>query len=509
VYHMSRSPSRTERAQACLETGAELLGRGAFELARAEFEQAIQLNPQLAVAHLGLAKVHRAAGDWAKAEQAARASLVADPTYAMGAHFIGGLLVEQDRLAEGLPFLKAAAEWAPGVAQFHRDLGVTQLYLGDLAGARERLMQTMELDVHAHEVLYTLIRMWTMSDGSAEAERLLETVRALEAESGALPGAERDQVLFSLGKAQADRQEYAAAAETFARANALKRATLDYNVGVTEARFREVADVFSAERIAKLKGGGATSNRPIFIVGMPRSGSTLVEHILGAHPDVHAPGEVPILHGLLQQSKGIGGASYPAWGRTMNPVDCASIGKAYLDRLPAGLPSRSRTTDKWLDNFEHLGLIAVCLPNAKVIHCQRDPRDQLLSIWSLLFSNSQEFAYDIDDLVRYWRAYQRLMAHWRAVLPPGQMLEVRYETLVEDPEGSTRAILDHCGLEWDDSVLRFWESRRPVRTASMFQVREPVYDRSIGRWKPFQPYLSKLFDALGLDPNAQSALTGG
>ena len=181
----------------------------------------------------------------------------------------------------------------------------------------------------------------------------------------------------------------------------------------------------------------------------------------------------------------------------MNAVDCKAIGQAYLNRLPTGLPGQSRTTDKWLENYEHLGLIAMSLPNATIIHCQRDPRDQLLSCWSLLFSQNQEYAYDPGDLVRFYRAYQRLMDHWRRVLPPGRVLEIKYEALVADPEGHSRRLLDHCGLEWDEDVLRFWESRRPVKSASMFQVREPIYDHSIGRWKPFAEHMPALFEPFG------------
>ncbi len=143
-------------------------------------------------------------------------------------------------------------------------------------------------------------------------------------------------------------------------------------------------------------------------------------------------------------------------------------------------------------------MIAVCLPRAKVIHCRRDPRDQLLSCWSLLFSQSQNFVYEPGELIRYARAYRALMAHWRAVLPPGLMLEVDYETLVTDPEGQARRVLQHCGLEWDERVMRYWETERPVRSASMAQVREPIYDRSIGRWRAFEPFIPELLGAQAL-----------
>ena len=493
---MNRSLSRRERAQVCFEAGAALLAQRANAAALSEFGKAVALNPLFAAAHLGHARAARQLGDWVKAEASARAALAAEPRFPEAAHFLGAILVELDRLSEALPFLQAAADWAPDVAQHQRDLGVTQLFLGDVESARERLLRTIDLDVHSHEALYTLIRMWRMNDGSEEAERLFALTRQLSDRAGELPPAERAQVLFALAKAHEDRGEFEAAAKTLERANALKRATLAYDIGATEAALRDIATAFDAGLLSRLAGQGAPSQRPIFIVGMPRSGSTLVEQILSTHPEVHGGGEMHHLPAVLEGSRGVGGSLYPAWVPTMNAVDCVTVGRAYLKQLPSGLPGQTRTTDKWLDNFESLGLINLILPNAKIIHCHRDARDQLFSCWSLLFSRQQEYAYDQGELARYYRAYQALMAHWRAVLPPGLMIEVRYEDLVAEPEAGARAILAHCGLEWDDHVLRFWEARRAVKSASMAQVREPIYDRSIGRWRPFAEHLKVLFQGL-------------
>jgi tetratricopeptide (TPR) repeat protein len=495
---MNPTLNRRERAQASCAAGDALFAKNSFAEAQVEYEQAVALYPSMAPAHLGLSKSLRNLGNWAGAEKHARAALDADPGYAAAAHYLGALLVEQDKLANALPFLEAAAKWAPDVAQHHRDLGVTQLFLGDVAGSRETLLTTMRLDVHSHEVLYTLIRMWQMNDGSADADRLLEIVQELADRAGELPTAEQAQVLFSLAKAHDDRGEVDKAVKAFDRANAVKRATLTYDVVSLEARYRRIAEVFSKELIGGLATSGAPSNRPIFIVGMPRSGSTLIEQILSSHPEVHGAGEIYNLPQLVEAARGPAGGVYPEWGATMNAIDCAAIGEAYVKSLPPGLPGQTRTTDKWLENFEQLGLIGVCLPNAKIIHCRRDPRDQLFSCWSLLFSQNQEYAYTFEELGRFYRAYAGLMEHWRQALPEGRMLELNYEELIADPETSAKRVLDHCGLEWDDQVLKFWEARRPVKSASMFQVREPIYDRSIGRWKPYADYLAPLFKALDL-----------
>ncbi|MFI4933114.1 MAG: sulfotransferase [Caulobacterales bacterium] len=496
---MNRSLSRREQAQAYCEAGNQRLAQHDFPAAKAEFEQATALLPQQADAHLGLAQAFRNLNKWPEAERSARSALEADPQHAAATHYLGALLAEQDRLSEALPFLQAAADRAPDVAQHHRDLGVALLFLGDVAAGRERLLKTLELDVHSNEVLYTLVRTSRMNDGSAQARWLLDAASDLADRAADLPPLEQAQVLFALAKAHEDLGDIDASARAYERANAVKRSMFEYDVGEVESRFRRTAEVFNAALLDKLAGAGAPSNRPIFIVGMPRSGSTLVEQMLSAHPEVHGAGEIDVLGPLVENSRGLGGSRYPDWGVSMNQMDCSTIGQAYLSSLPSRLNGHSRTTDKWLPNFEHLGLISICLPNAKIIHCQRDQRDQLFSCWSLLFSERHEYAYDIGELGRFFRAYQDLMAHWRSALPRGQMLEVRYERLVADPEAELRRILQHCDLEWDEQTLRFWEATRPVKTSSMVQVRQPLYEHSIGRWRPFAERLRTLFKPLGLD----------
>jgi hypothetical protein len=198
---------------------------------------------------------------------------------------------------------------------------------------------------------------------------------------------------------------------------------------------------------------------------------------------------------LVDTSRGPGGEAYPAWVATMNDADCRNIGQAYLDALPRR--SERFLTDKRLENFQHLGLIRLCLPNARIIHCRRDPRDVGISCYALRFSSGQEFTYDLTELGRYWRAYDRLMAHWRTVLPADRLLEAPYEAVVADVEGWARRLIAHCGLEWNDACLRFYESRREVRSASYAQVRRPIYADSIGRWRRFAGCLGPLLDALG------------
>jgi hypothetical protein len=355
----------------------------------------------------------------------------------------------------------------------------------------------LKIDPTAEEAIDTLVRLQPMGEDTPEVAEIMEVLNGIEARLGQLEPGGRSQVLFSLAKTLEDRGEHDRAFDHMAEANAIRRASISYDIEAAERRLERIAEVFDAERLAALEGNGHQSQRPIFIVGMPRSGTTLVEQIISAHPEVRAGGEIPILSNWLDGSRGDGDAPYPDWGRTMTGADCHNIGKIYLDALPAQTPPQRKFTDKWVDNFEHLGLIQACMPNAAIIHCQRDPRDVCLSAFAIRFVTGQEYSYDLAELGRFWRAYDRLMAHWRAVLTPGRMLEAPYEAVVADVETWARRLIAHCGLAWDDACLRFYESDRPVTSASFAQVRRPIYSGSVGRWRRFAGRLGTLLDALG------------
>jgi hypothetical protein len=229
---------------------------------------------------------------------------------------------------------------------------------------------------------------------------------------------------------------------------------------------------------------------------MMRSGSTLVEQILASHPQVFGAGERKDFANVVNAL----GASETAEEGPNRPLDGAALyrlGTAYLAAVTEGTPPAERIVDKMPANFRFVSLIHLALPNARIIHTHRDPVDTCLSCFSQLFNEKQPFTYDLGELGRYYRAYQTLMEHWRRVLPEGVMLDVRYEELVADFEPQARRIVAHCGLEWDDRCLSFYETRRPVKTASVVQVRQPIYRSSVGRWRPNSDLLRPLLEALG------------
>jgi len=260
--------------------------------------------------------------------------------------------------------------------------------------------------------------------------------------------------------------------------------------------------VFSPEFIRKERGG-ESSAKPIFIIGMPRSGTTLIEQILASHPQVFGAGELTLFERAIGDVRsGIGGASrgdvsrHPEIVLQMSSDEFQKLGARYLAAIERLAPTASHVTDKMPTNFVFAGLIHLALPHASIIHAVRDPVDTCISCFSKLFTEGNFHTYDLAELGRYYRHYQGLMAHWHQVLPPGRILDVAYEDIVADLEGEARRIMAHCGLPWDARCLDFHSTERVVRTASAAQVRRPIYASSVGRRRAYQSMLGPLLAEL-------------
>jgi hypothetical protein len=251
--------------------------------------------------------------------------------------------------------------------------------------------------------------------------------------------------------------------------------------------------------LAELKKQGLDSDRPIFILGMPRSGTTLTEQILASHPAVFAGGELSLIPEALNNYRYDQGIVMNEGVAVQLPVTTSLHERAnyYLQKLGClpGIGNQARVTDKLPGNFYMMGQISSMFPNARIIHCRRDPIDNCISCYTTLFSNGHEWTFDLKLLARAYRRYWEMMAHWRKVLP-GRFLEVRYEEVVADTEGSAHRLLDWCGLDWDPKVLQFYETQRSVKTASVTQVRQPIYNSSVGRWKKWAPHIQPLLAEL-------------
>jgi hypothetical protein len=305
---------------------------------------------------------------------------------------------------------------------------------------------------------------------------------------------------FALGKALEDAGEYGESFGFYARGNELKRSKSLYRPELMERNTELQKEVCTAELFARLKDVGAKAKDPIFIVGLPRSGSTLIEQILASHSQVEGTHELAdvqrIVHELQGRTPDADNPRYPKILRELESATFAKLGDRYLSETRSYRTDRPRFIDKMPNNFRHLGLIHLMLPNAKIIDARREPMACCFSNLKQLFASGQEFTYGVDDIARYYRTYLELMRHWQAVLP-GKILKVMHEDVVDDLEGNVRRILDFCELPFEASCVEFHKTERSVRTASSEQVRRPIFREGLDQWKNFEPYLKPLADALG------------
>jgi tetratricopeptide (TPR) repeat protein len=432
-----------------------------YQEAVAHYNKAVALRPEFVEAHNNIGHAFAALGRHEDAVAHYQKALATNPEMGDVHHSLGNALRAIGRLAQSRAALERAVAVAPMRADFYRSLAeIKQFAAGDPhLAAMERLARDMD----------------SLSDGH------------------------RIELHFALGKAYADLEQHERAFHHLLEGNALHRRHITYDEQGMLDLFRRIEAAFTADLIRDKGRKGESSQAPVFIVGMPRSGTTLVEQVLASHPKVFGAGELTAFTQSVASVVGPQSATvqFPESLASMTDDQLHQIGARYLAAIRAVAPDAERITDKMPANFRFAGLIHLALPGAKVIHVQRNPVDTCLSCFSKLFTGSQPYSYDLGELGRHFRAYESLMAHWRHVLPAGVMLEVQYEDLVADFGPQARRIVAHCGLEWDARCLAFHETQRPVHTASSAQVRQPIYHSAIGRSRPYEPWLGPLLEALG------------
>ena len=459
------------------------------------FEQALTLDPNLVGTYMTYARAMQAAGDWSKAEDVWRRALKVPAAEQAGYIGLTGLLFKRGRLDEALE------AYRQGVIRFPESpdlrLGFAQLLedFADKAGAEREYRKVLALAAGAPmalEGLLTLLRGDALDDDLAAA-------RALLADDQQPPKA-RANVGFGLGKALDAKGDAAAAMSVWAQANAARREQAGpYDRETGSQYIDRLIEAFSPEFLSQSRLWGVDDPRPVFIVGMPRSGTSLVEQILASHPDAYGYGELPDIPKLAKALPARANSiqRWPEVVASLNPELTQQTAMRYLGALmERKRVSAGRLIDKAPMNYHYVGLILTLFPNAHVIWCRRDPRDIGVSIYGENFGLAQKYATDLSDIGFYIRQYARLMRHWQAHL--GERMHVcEYEAMVSDPEQQTRALVSAVGLPWDDQCLRYYEDERPVLTPSRWQVRSPIYKAAVQRWKRYGDALNPLIDALG------------
>jgi len=480
---------------AYLRNLGEMLRRaGRLEEAVAAGRRATALDSTDAGAWYNLGVAMAACGESGEAIACYRRITVADPEHNLAFNNLGALLEaagEQDAAEEA--YAEAIAI-DPRHAEAQNNLGAILSAKGELERARACFAAAIDARpsfVDPHFNLSTLKRY-------VSGDPHLPILEALFYQRHKMPPADRARLGFAVGKARADLGAHERAFKAYAEGNRLKRLSFHYDEAQSERSVEAIIRAFSPEFLAARRGPAPPdADTAVFIVGMPRSGTTLIEQILASHPQVHGAGELSDLDEIVRTLHQSVGRPFPEALADLGPDDLRALGEAYLKPLKAHAPGARRITDKMPANFFYLGLIHLMAPGARIIHSRRNPMDTCLSNFTRLFNHTMEFAHDLSELGRYYRRYRRLMDHWSTVLPERTVLEVDYEAVVEDLEGQARRMIDYLGLPWDDACLAFHRNPRPVQTASIAQVRRPIYRSSLERWRAYEKDLGPLVSALG------------
>ena len=441
----------------------------------------------------GLGQALTALGRLAEADAAARRLIKIEPKNPQSWITIATVSTQLMRQEEALAAYEQAARLEPDGVHLRMSIGHVQKTLGRRADSEASYKAALAMDPGIAEAYWSLadLKNYTMADAEVEAmQGLLATDKRDRANEA--------QLHFALGKAFEQRGRYSDAFTHYTRGNALRRLDAPFDIDQFEQRSARIRAFFNKEFFAKRANSGDPSGAPIFIVGLPRSGSTLIEQILASHSSVEGTMELPNILNITGQFDDMveGRDGYPETVGTAPVKVLTALGSRYLQETAPLRSGRDHFTDKLPNNFSHVGLIQVILPNATIIDARRHPMDCCLSVFKQHFAEGQAFSYDLNDLGRYYRCYLSLMDHWDAVLP-GKVVRVQHEDLVCDPEAHIRRILEQCGLPFEAACLNFHETRRSVRTASAEQVRQPIYSSGVGYWRHFEKELQPLRHSLG------------
>jgi tetratricopeptide (TPR) repeat protein len=462
-------------------------GRSADALTH--IDRALSLKPGFAPWMLRKAQYLQAAGMTA---ESLGISTTLQPRELPAAHLcveLGNLLTLQQEHAGALHAYEQALRLEPRRGDLHFNKAVVQRYMGDFARAEESCDAAIRLDPCDYEAQLLRSRLRKQT---AERNHLVELKQMLERDALTYPG--RTQVHYALAKECEDLGDFEQAFAHVQLGADLRRRHMSYDVGSDEEAMSRIAARYDST-LMREASAGFESPEPIFIIGLPRTGTSLVERVLAGHSTVFAAGELgnfaQQMTRLIKETAADSAKSKLAAIDGSTRLDFRRLGRTYVESVRPLTAGAARFTDKLPLNFLYAGLIALALPKAKLIHVTREPLDACYSIYKHHFKDAYPYSYDLQDLGRYFIAYRKLMDHWNAVMP-NRIYQVAYEDLVHDFERQCRRLLEHCELSWQDSCLRFHENQAPSTTASAEQVRRPIYSEAVGRWRRVATQLQPL-----------------
>ena len=460
--------------------------------ALSHFATALSLRPVYPEAHLGIAGIRLEEERPDEAKNILMAALLDSPEHAELYALLGTANNELGFPDEAEAAFQEALEKDPELVSAYNGLGTLKLENGLKDEAETFIRQALAIDDERVETVFnlSLVKKYRRDDPD------LDLLMRHEAELSGLSEKKQMQLHFALGKAFDDTQDFDRAFQHYIEGCRIKRSLITYDVEGTQSNFDRTIQLFSKDFISRFPDAGVESRLPIFVLGMPRSGTTLTEQIIASHPDVYGAGELRDLSLIGNAVCGGIELNFPDNMQHATAEIIRSVAEQYIAGLQARSPSASRMTDKMPANFFFIGLIRMALPNAKIVHVNRNPVDTCVSNFARLFGRNQYQSYDLTELGQYYKNYRRVMDHWRGTLPHGAMYDLRYEDLVSDTDSQARKLMDYLELDWSDAVLEYSKTQRQVRTASLTQVRQPIYTSSVERWRNYQKHLAPLFEAL-------------
>lgn len=532
---IDEAKSSVERALQLQPNAAEahsLLGhilslQNNLEDAQASCEKAIKLNPNLADAHHGLGEIKQHQRDFNKAIEHYRSALTINPNVAITHYRLGYCFYNNGKLDEAADQYRKALEIDKKLFEALKGLGTVLALQGEFEDAKKVYQETLtyypnnidavvgmastcELEKNFQQA-YTYLKphiesrtkhigmALTYARLCANVDRCDDAIEFIEELLTGNLEIKHSQGLHSaVGKIYDSQGNYDKAFEHYHQGNSLR--TSSYDLKIAESATTTLINTFDKDMLAKCPRAEHDTSLPIFIVGMPRSGTSLIEQILASHSSVFGAGELTDIGTIVSTLPKITGekSKYPRCITNLTQDQINSLSKDYLDRLRTFSSDATLITDKMPHNFMHLGLISLLFPQARIIHCLRNPMDTCVSIYFQSFNATHTYANDLRSLGHHYREYEKIMAHWQKVIDL-PILDLQYEELVNNQEKLSRQLVEFCGLEWEAGCLQFHKSERYINTASYKQVQQPIYKKSVERWKHYEPHLDPLKNALGID----------
>jgi len=469
---------------------------GNLKEAVSSLSRAVEIRPDWGLALHNLGSIYQRQGRVSKALNYYIQALKAEPLLAEAHNNIGVILNQHQQVTEALAAFDEALKIKPHLQEARINLGIAKNAIGDNEGAQECFQQVLSTEPKSAKAFYHMIgSRKTTPDQAAPLLQLATRIEeALNHQD------DFSYFSFAMGKLLDELGEYDKAYGHYYRGNKLERQKCHFDLKAHHHHISAIMETFSADLLNRWQAFGNLSCRPVFIVGMPRSGTTLVEQIICSHPAVYGAGELDFFARFEDPQADKFGLeeTHPHLIAKLTSAISAEIADQYLlflRKLPGIAPHHQRVTNKMPLNALMLGFIYTLFPNAHIIHCRRNPLDTCLSIFMTKFEQSLPFAFDLVETAIYYRDYRRLMDHWRTVLPT-TIHEVCYETLVQSPDVEAKALIQSCTLEWDPRCMNFTQNKRPIQTASYWQARQPIYKTSAGRWRNYVVHMGSAIEIL-------------